>query len=60
MITFTSSKNRFSLYYLEESEKYIQDLSAKVRHHNFSTGEERYHIFNPDWKEEKYTFVQGL
>ncbi|CAK91037.1 unnamed protein product (macronuclear) [Paramecium tetraurelia] len=41
MITFTSSKSRFSLYYLEESEKYLQDLSAKVRQINMLKGEER-------------------
>ncbi|CAD8114000.1 unnamed protein product [Paramecium primaurelia] len=41
MITFSQSKSRFSLYYLEESEKYLQDLSAKVRQINMMKGDER-------------------
>lgn len=42
MIGFHSTKNRFSLYYLEENELYIQDLSANVTFYDFKMNEEKY------------------
>ena len=41
MFGFATTKNRFSLYYLEEGELYVQDLSANVRIFDFSKNEER-------------------
>jgi hypothetical protein len=48
MIGFYSAKNRFSLYYLEESEVYLQDLSAMVSFYDFTLNEEKYcfNLFN--------------
>jgi hypothetical protein len=42
MIGFQAAKNRFSLFYLEENELYIQDLSAIVSFFDFRLHEEKY------------------
>lgn len=62
MISFHAAKNRFSLYYLEENELYIQDLSAYVTFYDSKLNEERWIQFgnNLEKREENYMSVLEL